>query len=286
MEETDRLPPVRSWREPRRALPRARAPARPPRRRARRRVLRPAGAAPTGSRPSRSARPTPLADDARRLLADLDAGVPLDDAVDDPHRRRWLHAQAVGLRTTAERLAGVPISFVEEIERCYGVHAALRRRGRVRGRPPRPRGGACRAAARCAERYIAWKEAQAVPVEKLRPAIASLAEDFRERTDRLVRPARRRARRLRPRDRRAVVRVQLLPRRSPQPGRHQHRPAGARHRRSGTSSPTRPTRATTPSTAARRSGSCASGAGSRRRSSSSARRSACSPRGWPTSVSR
>jgi len=36
-----------------------------------------------------------------------------------------------------------------------------------------------------AERFIAWREAQAVPVDKLRPAIDSLAEDLRERTDRL-----------------------------------------------------------------------------------------------------
>ena len=35
------------------------------------------------------------------------------------------------------------------------------------------------------ERFIAWREAQAVPVETLPRAIASLAEDFRERTDRL-----------------------------------------------------------------------------------------------------
>ena len=47
--------------------------------------------------------------------------MPLDDSVDDPHRRRWLHAQAAEVCTTAERLAGVPIAFVEEIERCYGV---------------------------------------------------------------------------------------------------------------------------------------------------------------------
>jgi hypothetical protein len=127
--------------------------------------------------------PDALADDARRLLADLDAGVPLDDTPDDPHRRRWLYAQVAGLRTTAERLAGIRIPFVEEIERCYGVtprfvdedvfagaHRALEEV--MPGSGP------------LAERYIAWKEAQAVPVDKLRPAIASLAEDFRERTDR------------------------------------------------------------------------------------------------------
>lgn len=128
--------------------------------------------------------PAALAEDARRLLADLDAGVPLDDADEDPKRRRWLRAQVLGLRTTAERLAGAPIAFPDEIERCYGV------------RPQKVDESVFEAAHRAldevlpgdgplAERYITWREAQAVPVDKLRPAIASLAEDFRERTDRL-----------------------------------------------------------------------------------------------------
>lgn len=125
-----------------------------------------------------------LADDARRLVADLDAGAPIDDAPDDPRRRRWLRAQVVGLLTTAERLAGVPVPFKDEIERCYGV------------RPERVDESAFEAAHRAVdevlpgsgplrERYIEWREAQAVPVEVLPKAIASLAEDLRERTDRL-----------------------------------------------------------------------------------------------------
>lgn len=125
--------------------------------------------------------PDALADDARRLLADLDAGEPIDDAPDDPRRRRWLRAQVLGLRTTAERLAGVAIPFTEEIERCYGVRpekvdeavfdAAHHALDEVL-----PGDGPLR------ERFITWREAQAVPVEKLPAAIASLAEDFRERT--------------------------------------------------------------------------------------------------------
>ena len=96
------------------------------------------------------------------------------------------------------------------------------------------------------------------PTSSTRPS-RSLADDFRERTQPPVRPARRRAHRLRARDRQAVVGLQLLPGRPAQPGGHQHRPAGAVARRSATSSPTRPTPATTPSTAARRSGWCAAG---------------------------
>jgi hypothetical protein len=128
--------------------------------------------------------PSALADDARRLIADLDAGVPLGDGGDDAHRRTWLRAQVVGLHTTAERLAGVPIPFVEEIERCYGVRprkvdeevfeAAHRSLDEVL-----PGTGPLR------ERYIEWREAQALDVDTLPRAIASLAEDFRERTERL-----------------------------------------------------------------------------------------------------
>jgi hypothetical protein len=128
--------------------------------------------------------PAAIADDARQLLADIDAGAPLDAATDDPHRRRWLRAQVLGLRTTAEKIAGVDISFPDEVERCYGV------------RPRKVDESVFEAAHRAldevlpgsgplAERYITWREAQAVPVEKLRAAIDSMAEDFRERTDRL-----------------------------------------------------------------------------------------------------
>lgn len=132
--------------------------------------------------------PAAIAADAARLITDLDAGVPIDEQApgtgDEPHRRRWLRAQAVGLHTTAEKLAGVEISFPDEVERCYGV------------RPQKVDESVFEAAHRAldevlpgsgplAERFISWREAQAVPVEKLRPAIDSLSEDLRERTDRL-----------------------------------------------------------------------------------------------------
>jgi hypothetical protein len=90
----------------------------------------------------------------------------------------------LGLRTTAEKLAGVDIAFPDEVERCYGV------------RPQKVDESVFEAAHRAlddvlpgsgplAERFITWREGQAVPVDKLRPAIDSLAEDFRERTHRL-----------------------------------------------------------------------------------------------------
>ena len=109
-----------------------------------------------------------------------------------------------------------------------------------------------------AERYVTWREAQAIAPETLPAVIDSLADDLRAAHRPVVRPARRRAHRLGAGDGPAVVGVQLLPRRPAQPGRHQHRPAGAVDHRSRTWWPTRPIPATTPSTPARRSGSSAS----------------------------
>jgi hypothetical protein len=120
--------------------------------------------------------PPQLRDTARRLLADLDTDTGLE-----PSRRRWLRAQVDGLRTTAAKLAGDPIGYTDEVEACYGV------------RPQRVPEDAFAAAHRAldevvpgtgplAARYIAWREAQVVPVDKLEAAVASLADDLRART--------------------------------------------------------------------------------------------------------
>ena len=125
----------------------ARPPARPPRRRPRRRLLRPAGARATGSAAEPARRPGGHRRRRPAALADLDAGAPIDEqapGVDEPHRRRWLRAQVLGLHTTAEKLAGVDISFPDEVERCYGVRPAQGRRVGLRGGPPRPRRGPAR----------------------------------------------------------------------------------------------------------------------------------------------
>ena len=130
--------------------------------------------------------PAALAAEAARLVADLDAGAdpppPAEPLV--ASRRAWLRAQALGLHTTARKLAGDDISYEDEVERCYGVRprrapeeefeAAHRRLDEAL-----PGSGPLR------ERYIDWRESQVVPVDKLGDAIAALAEDLRERTDRL-----------------------------------------------------------------------------------------------------
>jgi hypothetical protein len=134
--------------------------------------------------------PDRLVADARALLASLDSGAPLDatsttdgDLV-TASRRRWLRAQVVGLLTTARRLAGEEIGYVDEVEACYGVRPA-----------PVPEEEFAAAHRRLAEalpgtgpvadRLIAWREAHLVPPHRLPDAITSLAEELREKTQRL-----------------------------------------------------------------------------------------------------
>jgi hypothetical protein len=87
----------------------------------------------------------------------------------------------LGLLTSARKIAGETISYADEVEACYGVRprrfseddfaeAHRRLKEVVPGTGP------------LAERYVAWREAQAVPVELLEAAVASLAEDLRDRT--------------------------------------------------------------------------------------------------------
>jgi hypothetical protein len=126
--------------------------------------------------------PGELRADAARLLVDLDAGDGADAV--DASRRRWIRAQVQGLYTSATKLAGMPIGYLDEVEQCYGARpapvpddqfaAAHRRLDAVL-----PGEGPLR------DRYISWREAHAVPPSALEPAIRSLADDLRERTGRL-----------------------------------------------------------------------------------------------------
>jgi hypothetical protein len=137
--------------------------------------------------------PDRLIGEARSVLADIDAGASLDVGNESasgsptdregaaPARRRWLRAQVLGLVTTASKLNGEAIGYADEVEACYGVRPtrmpeeelleAHRRLDEVL-----PGSGPL------AERLVSWREAHAVPVDKLRPAIDSLAEDLRART--------------------------------------------------------------------------------------------------------
>jgi hypothetical protein len=130
--------------------------------------------------------PAELAADAGRLVADLDAGAGSGpgDADLDAGRRRWIRAQTLGLRTSARRLAGEPIGYLDEVESCYGARPALVDEDGFAAAHARlaavlPGSGPLR------ERYIAWREAHAVPQDRLEAAIRSLADDLRERTRRM-----------------------------------------------------------------------------------------------------
>ncbi|MGH9067432.1 MAG: DUF885 domain-containing protein, partial [Acidimicrobiales bacterium] len=113
--------------------------------------------------------------------ADVPTAVAGGPAGADGTRRRWLRAQALGMLTTARILDGSALPYADEVEACYGV-----RPGRV---PDEALAGAHRrleaaipGSGGLAERYITWREAQAVPPDRLEAAITSLAEDLRERT--------------------------------------------------------------------------------------------------------
>jgi hypothetical protein len=121
--------------------------------------------------------PARLVADARALLGALDAG----DGDLDAHRRRWIRGQVLGLLVTARRFNGETIAFLDEVEQCYGVRPTRVDDDEIADAHRRidavlPGSGPL------GERLIAWREAQAVPVDQLPRAIASLADDFRDRT--------------------------------------------------------------------------------------------------------
>ena len=101
-----------------------------------------------------------------------------------PAAGAFLRAQLTGCETTARRLAGEPIGWAEEVERCYGVRpeptpeerfahaheeldAALPGEGDLGGR------------------YRAWLDSQVVPRELLHRATKAFEDELRARTERL-----------------------------------------------------------------------------------------------------
>lgn len=120
--------------------------------------------------------PAELEARARRLLADLAADSELDAG-----RRHFLSAQVAGLRTTAAKLAGQPIGYVDEVQACYGVRPEMVPEDTFAA-AHRRLDDALPGAGPLAARYVAWRESQVVPADKLRPAVDSLAEDLRART--------------------------------------------------------------------------------------------------------
>ncbi len=133
--------------------------------------------------------PERLVAEARALLAGIDAGQPLDPetagpGAEDgsaPARRHWLRAQVVGLLTTARKVAGETIGYADEVESCYGVRPS-RVDDEVLIDAHRRLDAVLPGTGPLDERLVRWRESHAVPVDRLRPAIDSLAEDLRHRT--------------------------------------------------------------------------------------------------------
>lgn len=129
--------------------------------------------------------PDGLVAEARSLLAAIDAGGPLDagggtDGAESS-RRHWLRAQVLGLLTTARRQAGEDIGYADEVEGCYGVRPS-RVADDVLEEAHRRLAQALPGSGPLAERLVAWREAHALPTDRLGDVINSLAEDLRERT--------------------------------------------------------------------------------------------------------
>ncbi len=180
--------------------------------------------------------------------------------------------RSLGLHTSARKLAGEPIGYLDEVEACYGARPALVARGR-RSPPPTRRLDAVlpgrRAAARAVHRLAGG--ATPCPPDAARAGHPLAGRRPPRAHPAPVRAARGRARRLGVRDGQAVVGLQLLRGRAAQPGGHQRRPAGAvalaRPPRGARGLPRPPHRAHPQGGRARPSAD----AGTRRRSSSSAR---------------
>ena len=120
-----------------------------------------------------------LAVDADEFLAELPrAG--LDDA-----RAGWLGDQLRGIRTYAGVLAGEEISYLDEVEGCYGVRPervhedafAVTHRRLDELLPP---GGSLH------ERYDAWRTANAVSADRIVETMTSILALLRERTGAIV----------------------------------------------------------------------------------------------------
>ncbi len=130
--------------------------------------------------------PRKLVVTARELIAAIDSRGALDatEVSHDPVRAAWLHAQVVGLLTTAQKLAGVNVDYLTEVERCYGIRPRRVPRDEI-DEALRVLDSLIPGAGPLRDRLIAYRERFVVPPEKLKPILMDLTEVFRERTSRL-----------------------------------------------------------------------------------------------------
>jgi hypothetical protein len=116
--------------------------------------------------------------DPRALVSAADA---LVDELDDG----WLRDQVLGLRTYTGVLAGESVSYADEVEGCYGVRPthtdeAVFRAAHERLEELLPGEGPP------AERYERWEDSIRVPAEQVERVVATVIEEARAWTRRLV----------------------------------------------------------------------------------------------------
>jgi len=121
-----------------------------------------------------------LADDARRLVADLDAGA---DPEINGQRRVWLAAQARGLHTVCRVLAGEQIPYLDEVEACYGVRPEPVDDDEIAA-AQQALDAALRGGGSLADRLAAMRERHVIAVDRLPVVIDHLSSELRERTRR------------------------------------------------------------------------------------------------------
>ena len=102
----------------------------------------------------------------------------------DVQRERWFAAQLQGLLTVAERLAGTPVSYEDEVRRCFGIDL-------------HPAGEDELAAAHrsldelvpgsgdLGERYRAWRREREMPPDVVLPAAQAIEAELRRRSGEL-----------------------------------------------------------------------------------------------------
>jgi hypothetical protein len=113
--------------------------------------------------------PRHLRDEGQLLLDGL------GDADLEEDRRRWLRGQLQALECATARLSGGDIAWTDEVERCLGVRPT-RTDTRVFEDVHRRLDATLPGSGTVRHRYIAWDENNAVPREKLVPALERLKE--------------------------------------------------------------------------------------------------------------
>ena len=107
----------------------------------------------------------------------VDAAALLDDVADDD----WLAAQVRALHTTARRLAGEELPYVEEVELVYGIEPRRGDEADFR-EAHRLLDGALPGSGDVRERYRRWFDDTAIPSDLLERAVHDTATELRART--------------------------------------------------------------------------------------------------------